>query len=219
MEISRNIARLLAYLFHPINIPIYGLLLLLYTPSTHNSFLVTDSFYATHPEIKKMLIWLFALFTWAAPLVSTLLLKRSGDIQSLEMETREERNLPIGFMIFFFMIFFAMLFFYIPENIVPQSTHAILLGGFIGLVAVRYLNNRMKVSLHATGMGMLTGAIYAYYLNVSEFPFWIMPGLFLLSGIVISSRIYLRKHDLEESLLGYLAGFLAQLVSGIIFLG
>jgi len=217
MEIFKKSANLLAYVFHPLNIPLMGLVLLLYTPSIPQSFLVVDSFYYAHPAIKTMLILLFALFTWAAPLLTVLLLKRSGDIESLQMENREERNVPIGFMIFFYMIFFALIYFYLPNNVVPTSVSAILLGGFLGLVGVRYLNNSMKISLHATGMGMLSGAVYTHYLGMSSFPFWVMPALFLLSGLVISSRIFLRKHDLRESLYGYGIGFLAQLFSGVAF--
>lgn len=212
-----SVAQFLAYIFHPLNIPLMGLLLLLYTPSIPKSFLVIDSFYYAHPAVKTMLILLFALFTWAAPLLTIFFLKRSGEIESLEMDNREERNLPIGFMIFFYMIFFALIHFYIPPNVVPKSVSAILFGGFIGLIGVRYLNKEMKISLHATGMGMLTGAVYTHYLDMSSFPFWMMPALFIISGIIVSSRIYLKKHDLRESLYGYLTGFLAQLLTGLFF--
>ena len=218
MDIFKKSAHILAYLFHPLNVPLIGLVLLLYTPSIPESFLVIDSFYYAHPKIKIMLILLFALFTWAAPLLTVILLKRSGDIESLQMNHREERNVPIGFMIFFYLIFFSLIYFYIPDNVVPNSVAAILLGGFLGLVAVRFLNNTMKISLHATGMGMLTGAVYTHYLSLSTYPIWVIPVLFLLSGVVISSRVFLGKHDLRESLYGYGLGFLAQLFCGILFL-
>lgn len=195
-----------------------GLLLLFYTPCLPKSFLVVDSFYYAHPQVKTMLILLFALFTWAAPLLTVFLLKKSGDIESLEMESRDERNVPIGFMIFFYMIFFALIYFYLPSEFVPKSVSAFLLGGFLGLVGVRYLNNTMKVSLHATGMGMLVGAVYGHYLNMSSFPIWVIPTLFLVSGIVVSSRVYLEKHSLQETLFGFGIGFLAQLISGLLFM-
>ncbi len=217
MEFLRKPAEVLAYIFHPLNIPLIGIALLCYTPSIPKSFLVLHSFYLTHPEIKRMLLVLFAIFTWIAPLVATFLLKRSGDIESFQMERREERNLPLGFMIFFFMIFFALLYFYIPENILPSSVYAILLGGFVGLIAVRWVNNTMKISLHATGMGMLSGAIYSYYLSSMVYPIWMMPTLFIVSGIVLSSRIFLGKHDLKQVLYGYGIGFLTQLLCALLF--
>jgi hypothetical protein len=214
----RRFAHVLAYIFHPLNIPLIGLLLLLYVPGIPISFLVKDSFYFLDSNIKVMLILLFALFTWAAPLLTLVLLKRSGDIRSFQLDEREERDLPIGFMIFFYLIFFALLFFYIPPYVVPDSTHAILLGGFLGLIVVRYLNRSIKISLHALGMGMLTGGIYAHFLSLSSFAPWMMPSIFLLSGVVVSSRIYLGKHDLSESLYGYALGFIAQLITGLAFL-
>jgi hypothetical protein len=48
------------------------------------------------------------------------------------------------------------------------------------------------------------------------FPIWLIPTLFILTGIVVSSRIILQKHDLQQSLIGFVIGFVAQFVAGLI---
>jgi hypothetical protein len=55
-----------------------------------------------------------------------------------------------------------------------------------------------------------------YYNTLAIFPIWLIPALFILSGIVVSSRIILQKHDLQQSLIGFVIGFVAQFVAGLI---
>lgn len=215
----KKAAQVLAYIFHPLNMPLFGLLLLLYTPCIPNSFLIIDSFYYLHPALKTMLLLLFGLFTWVGPVLTILLLKRTGEIRSFEMEHKEDRKLPLGFMVFFYLIFFSLVYFYIPENRIPTTVSVILFAGFLGLLIARFINETFKISLHALGMGMLTGAIYTHYLEMAVYPIWMLPALFLTSGVVISSRIYLGRHNLRESLYGYGLGFLVQLATGIAFYG
>jgi len=193
-----------------------GLLLLMYLPGTPESFLVADSFYHISQDLKTMLLLLFGLFTWLAPLGTVIMLKRSGEITDLHMDDRQERQAPISFMLFYFIVFFALIQFYLPPNHIPKTTNSILLGAALGMLAVRIANRDIKVSLHASGMGMLTGAVYVYYSTLAIFPIWLIPALFILSGIVVSSRIILQKHDLQQSLIGFVIGFVAQFVAGLI---
>jgi len=214
--IMRAAAQIIAYIFHPLNIPLIGMTLLMYVSSTPRTFLVADSFYHISTELKIMLLVLFAMLTWFAPIITVFFLKKSGDIITYEMENREERNVPISFMLFFYILFFALIHYYIPKHVIPTSTNAILLAACIGLFIARLANNTLKISLHSLGMGMLSGATYVYYTTLSYYPEWVIPSVFLLSGIVVSSRIYLGKHDLKESLYGYALGFGAQLLASII---
>lgn len=212
-----QIAQILSYLFHPVNIPLIGIALLCSIEVIPKSFLVADSFYHISTNLKTMLLLLFAIFTWVAPLIAVFYLKYSGEITSLEMEEREERDLPLGFMIFFFLVFFGLMYFYLPQQFVPKAVHAIILGGFLGMLALKFFNTKFKISLHAAGMGMLCGAVYTYLLNQEVFPVWLMPAVFMLSGIVIWARLYLGKHDLKEVIFGFAIGFIAQLGGMVIY--
>jgi hypothetical protein len=213
-----QIAQFLSYLFHPVNIPLIGIALLCSIECIPKSFLIADSFYHISAQLKIMLLLLFAIFTWVAPLIAVFYLKYSGEIKSLEMDEREERDLPLGFMIFFFLVFFGLMYFYLPQQYIPQSVNSIILGGFFGMIALKLLNSKLKVSLHASGMGMLCGAVYTYLWSQQVFPFWLMPAVFLLSGLIVWARVFLGKHDLKESLYGFAVGFLAQLLGTVIFL-
>lgn len=205
-----NCAHFLSYLFHPLNIPILGLLLLYNIDTFPISYLQKDSLFHIHIELKKMLFWLFLLFTWIAPLLMILTLKRNGEISSLQMPTRPERNLPIVFMIIFYLVFFALMKYQIPNDIVPSFIYKLIIGAALGLSIARIINNRLKISLHTLGMGMLSGVFFVYLLGQSLYPIWLLPLVFLLSGFVAWARIILNSHNLKELGLGYLVGFLAQ---------
>lgn len=206
----KNTAYFLSYLFHPLNIPVLGLLLLYNIDTFPISFLQKDSLFHIHIELKKMLFLLFLLFTWIAPLIMVLTLKHNGEISSLQMPIRKERNLPIVFMIVFYLVFFALMKYQIPYDLVPSFIYKLILGAALGLSIARILNNKLKISLHTLGMGMLSGTFFAYLLGQSLYPIWLLPLVFMLSGLVASARIILKSHNLKELGLGYLVGFLAQ---------
>jgi hypothetical protein len=208
----KSIALALSYLFHPLNIPILGLLLLYNINTFPSSFLQKDSLYHIHEELKKMLFWLFLLFTWIAPLIMVLTLKRNGEISSLEMPDKKERNTPIVFMVIFYLLFFALMKYQIPKDLIPAYIYKLLLGATLGLIIARIANSFLKISLHTLGMGMLSGAFFVYLLGQSVYPMWLIPLVFVLSGLVASARIILKSHDLKEIGLGYAVGFLAMLI-------
>jgi len=211
-------ARILSYVFHPINIPIFGLIILYNVDTLPKSFLKIDSLFHINYELKKMLLLLFVLFTWIGPLVMILGLKRSGAIDSLQMHLREERNAPIVFMMVFYLVFFGLMKFQIPQGIVPRFIESIILGAAVGLFCARLANNQMKISLHTLGLGMLSGSFYAYLLSQALYPLWLLPAVFLLSGIVASARIVMGSHNHKELLWGFSLGFLAQFITAWLYI-
>ena len=66
----------------------------------------------------------------------------------------------------------------------------------------------LKVSLHATGVGILSGFILAYFTEQVYFEIWILALSFFISGLVLTSRLYLEKHTPKELIIGYFFSFL-----------
>jgi membrane-associated phospholipid phosphatase len=60
------------------------------------------------------------------------------------------------------------------------------------------------MSLHASGVGILTGFIFAFCLTQVVYQFWIIVAVIVVSALVISSRLYLKKHTPIELFLGYI---------------
>lgn len=214
----KQIANFLSYVFHPLFVPIYGLLILMYTSSTPESFLIKDSLFHIDTSIKHILLFLFGIFGVIAPGVSLLLFRYNHTITSLNLEIREERRMPIFMMAVYMAILYGFLLYQIPQGAIPPAVVGIALGAAIGIALTGLLNNYFKISLHMIGMGMLSGAIYSYYLFQVVFPTWILPLIFMISGIVAMSRLTLKAHTYSELISGFLLGFATQAISVYFYL-
>lgn len=205
----RAAANTISSVFHPLFVPIYGLILLLYIPSTPESFLIQDSMYHSPESIKQIILFLFGIFGVIAPGVSLLLFKYNKTISSLSLDIQHERKVPIFMMAIYMGILFFFLAFQVPDYAVPNITRGISLGATIGIFVAGVLNRFAKLSLHMLGMGMLTGALFMYYMEQYDFPPFILPSVFLLSGIVATARLSLNAHSYFELILGYLLGLIS----------
>lgn len=79
-----------------------------------------------------------------------------------------------------------------------------------------FINLRWKISVHAAGAGGVIGALAAYGILFSFNPIGWMCVSILISGLVGSSRMILRQHDLWQVLAGTLLGVLCGFV-GILY--
>ena len=75
----------------------------------------------------------------------------------------------------------------------------------------------MKVSLHATGVGILTGFVFAYVLEQIYFQLWILVVVILISGIVLTTRLFLEKHTPKELIIGYFFSLITTFVLNFYF--
>ncbi len=205
----KQTANFISYLFHPLFVPLYGLAILMYIPSTPKSFLVLDSLYYTSEDIKYVLLFLFGIFGVLAPGISLLLFKHNKTISSLHLEKQEERRMPIFMMSIYMGILFYFLVFHVPESAIPRVVPGIALGAAVGIFITGLANQYIKISLHMLGMGMLTGALYGYFSDQLFFHEWVLPSIFICSGIVATSRLVLGAHNFKELFLGYTLGFFA----------
>jgi hypothetical protein len=212
----RAAANVVSSIFHPLFVPIYGLVLLMYLPSTPESFLIQDSMYHSPESIKQIILFLFGIFGVIAPGVSLLLFKYNKTISSLSLDIQHERKVPIFMMAIYMGILFFFLTFQVPDYAVPNITRGISLGATLGIIIAGVLNRYTKISLHLLGMGMLTGAVFMYYTEQYDFPTFVLPSIFVLSGAVATARLYLNAHSYFELILGYLIGLIS--LVGSIFL-
>ncbi|HCC85056.1 MAG TPA: hypothetical protein DEQ06_00415, partial [Porphyromonadaceae bacterium] len=66
-----------------------------------------------------------------------------------------------------------------------------------------------KISAHMFGVGGLIGGAMAvsYFVEQSN-PYYMFMGLFIIAGLVGTSRLILRRHTLYQVIAGFLLGFL-----------
>lgn len=209
----RIIAQLVSWLFMPLLMPIYGLLIVMYSPSYGEYSGDIENLYGINSEMKMAILRIFGVLTVLAPAVSFYLLKRAGYIETIEMESKDERQAPIVVMMLYCLLLYFTLMYVAPKDQVSHFIFSLPLSGALVTLAFLFWNKRSKISIHGAGAGILVGFVLAYNLSQTEFnPFWLNISV-ILSGIVMSMRLYLGKHTLEQVVIGWVLGFVITLAT------
>jgi len=197
-------AHFFSYLFHPIFIPVY---VTWFLTSVH------PGYFAGFSAHQKSWIIIRVAYTMVLlPLIVVLLLKGLGFSKSIFMKTQQERIIPyITSNIFFFWAY--LVFRNQPE--IPKVLTAFTFGVFLACSAALLFNIRIKISMHAIGVGGLVGLLL-----MVTFGNTIMMGAplsigLLMAGLVCTSRLIVSDHTQKEIYLGFLLGFICQVLAGI----
>jgi hypothetical protein len=190
----------------------YALLIALYMPYEYTSFLANDSLYSMIPQGKFLFLSLFFMFIVLAPGLSFLVMRMNGTITSLKMEQRKERYTPIAIMTFYCLVLYLFLIFQSESAFIPVLIKGMTLAGVLVSLSAYFITRFYKISLHAIGMGALTGFIYMLAQQLAAVPFYLIAILFLLSGLVMTARMILKSHTLGELGWGFALGFATQLI-------
>jgi hypothetical protein len=197
----KAIAKFISFVFHPLFIPLYLVYFILKIRSYQ---------FAGIDDWGKLtrLLQVFVNCTFL-PLVSVLLLKALRFIDSIFLRTQKDRIIPyIISMIFYFWNWYAFKNNHEVKDIVSMSM-AIFNASVFGFL----LNIRMKVSMHAIAMGVMTTFIalvaYTDSVNLSLY----LAIAVLISGIVCTSRLIVSDHSPKEIYFGFLIGIFSQLAA------
>ena len=195
--------KFISYFFHPINFPIVGTILY---------FLLIPE-YIFKPQ-EHIIITIILIGTYLFPLFLLILLKYFKMIDSYHMVSIEERKFPT-------LLFISISF--ILGNWLYKSTIVDLLSLFYfgyGLVLIfsyLMLYYKLKISLHTAAIGGLIGFLFyfSYYYKLNLII--ILSLLFLISGLIASSRLRLQAHNSSEVLLGFILGISSQFIVYFIY--
>lgn len=197
----RIISQIATWVFMPIMMPIYALLLVMYVPSEPLNISENNSLFLFIPQNKIAILLNYILFTAIAPVVMYTIFLRLNIIKSVQLDDKKERSIPMLLMaLFCFLLFYT---FNSLQVILPKYIYGLCLSGGIIIGFFTLLNLYFKVSLHATGAGILTGFIFSYVAEQLFFHLWVLIFVVLVSGIILSSRLYLNKHTPIELVSGY----------------
>lgn len=191
---SEKIARGISYIFHPVLIPFYVLLLLLNLNSLF-SLMVPHSF-------KLVLLGIVFLTTVLFPLILTFLMYRIKIIASFYLENKEERIFPILCIAVFYYLTYYLLKSVRLASFFSYYMLGVALLAIIAMVITFY----RKISLHMLGMGSLTGLFLGLSLNFGlHFLNLFFAGV-LFSGLVGFARLKTNAHKPSEVYSGFLVG-------------
>ncbi|MEP6795744.1 MAG: hypothetical protein ABJB16_15550 [Saprospiraceae bacterium] len=215
----KAIANFFSILFHPLLILTYMTLVLLWT----NPF----SFGYRHVAEADTLLIIVVMTTITLPAIAVLMMKMLGWIDTFRMENRHERIGPYIVA----GILYLTLYLHVSKADFPTSIRVATLGVLIGLWACFLINNFMKVSAHAAGMGglvtlvALTKLKFGYDEAQIGFPGgvnlilsidYLLYGVIILAGIVCTSRLLLKAHESKEVYLGLMMGIMGMVIAYLI---
>ncbi len=198
-------AKAFSVLFHPIFIPLYGLLLI-YNIPTLLSFMPR--------ELKKVILVLVVADNILLPLSIVTLLYSRGTLKTIEAKERNERVLLLAFCLLMYCITAFMLL----KMPVASLFKAYFLSVAIVTLASLIISIFYRISLHSVGIGGLIALMVCLIMIFNVVSMVYIAVLLLVSGAVLSSRLFLEEHKPAEVWLGLLTGTVVTGLSLLIFL-
>jgi len=195
----RFFLKLISYIFHPLFIPIAG---------TVSYFLITPKY--TPIEVQSGNILPIFILTVIIPVITYFILRNLGLVNTVFMPTVKERRYPIYVHILLLLL--------IVYKVIPNNYAAELHFYFVGLIAAALtalllLFFKLKISMHLMGMGSLFMYLVCLSIHFEINITLAVSLLTLATGLVTTSRLYLRAHTKPEVLIGFFIGLISQLLT------
>jgi hypothetical protein len=197
---QKIISIIISAIFHPIFMPLIGVFILF------NS----NSYVSLLPIVEKKFIYYIVIgCTIVLPLLVIPFFLFNNYINNLNLDKKEERKLP-----YFITLCFNYFAYYILKKIaVPEIIETFILSCFISITFTLLISLKFKISAHMVGIGGLTGLIFilsfSQLLNAQYF-FMIV---FIASGLIGYSRLYLNAHNSLQVYSGYFSGLIIVLAT------
>ncbi len=160
-------------------------------------------------RIQLIVLGLIFTLTYILPILLLFFLKNFGFIKDFQVASIKERRVPVIFMI--------LILYFLGNTIIQipmiRNLGILFYGTSLSLICIYILfSTKLKSSLHLVSMGNMLGFfLIMTNINNLSFLFVIIP-LILLSGILASSRLYLKAHTPIELLIGFFLGFISQFI-------
>lgn len=196
------LAKIISYLFHPLLIATWAMLLLLWS----NPVL----FLGSSARVAFMIVFINTFFF---PFVAILMMRQLGFIESFEMPDNKQRILPLVAAI----IFYVWAYMAVRKSAFPATYSMFMLGSVISLALAFVVNVFHKLSLHLVGVSGLMMCLMLLVMYSQTDVSYLFIGSVLLVGVVASARLYLGAHTLREVNTGFLVGMFGQVLAVLLF--
>jgi len=197
----RFAASFFSYLLHPLFIPVYV---------TYFLTRVQPYLFAGFSDWNRLttVLQVFVNCTFL-PLVSVLLLKGLGFIESVYLKTQRERIIPFAIS----MIFYFWNWYVLKNNEAPLPLVAFFLAIFVASIIGFIANIYIKISMHTMAAGVVLAFVFLLADNETVNYTLYISVVVLLTGIVASSRLIVSNHTQGEIYTGLFVGVVSQLIA------
>jgi hypothetical protein len=190
-----RLAKIVSGVFHPLFMPLYGLIILLTAPT----------FLHYLPVYVKNIVFLILLVNNVLiPLALLPFFRYRNVISSYNIEEKSERVMPlltasILYCTTSFIVFRYQIPFFLKSFIFATSILSIL---------VLMINFWWKISIHSVGAGAITATVFVLSLKMHTQLLWYLVAVILAAGLILTSRLKLNSHNPSQVWVGFLMGFL-----------
>lgn len=191
------LSKILSYIFHPLLIPTWFVILLFHT----NPFT-----FAGMPT--WLVIGIVFVNTFMFPAISILMMRKLDFIESLEMPDKQQRIIPLVATI----IFYVWAYLAIKKTNYPIVMNIFMLGTLASLFISFFINVFQKLSLHMVGIsGALTAVLLLVFISPADMSYYFLV-MVLLAGAIATARLYLNAHTMKEVYTGFMVGMFGQVI-------
>lgn len=195
----KSIAHLISTIFQPLLMPTYGVMLLF----------VYTYFGVTYLHQFWLIITPVVLFSFAIPAILILMLYKIGIISDLSLKVRRERIYPYMITLLSYSV---MIWFYYRMRM-PTWFLMIMVSSVAIMIVAILITLKWKISAHMFGIGgLIGGAMSVSYFVEHSNPYFMFMGLFIIAGLVGTSRLILKRHTLAQVIAGFFLGLLLSFV-------
>jgi len=193
-----RILKSISFVFHPLIIPILGVIF----------YFSKSPRYIPFEIIKAKLISIFIL-TVVLPILLYFLLKTLGKAKSIYLENTKERVLPL--------IVNCVVLLLVLNRIITTDQIIELYYFFVGilistLACLILVILKFKASIHMIAIGGLLMFFIAVSIHFSININGTLAIMAILTGAIATSRLHLKAHTSTELLIGFIVGFIPQLI-------
>ena len=191
---TTSLAKMISAILHPLLVPTYALLIMIN--------LQTHSILALPVNFRYIIVGIVFLATFVIPSIIIFLLLKLKRINSLQMDTRQERVLPMIII----AISFYTTYYLLKQTSITGIMTLFMVGATMLVLIALIVNYITKISLHLTALGGVFGTFLGMAI-IFHFDLSILLYIIIfVIGIVASARLKLNAHTPLQVYGGFLLG-------------
>lgn len=165
-------------------------------------------------KLKWIISAMIFSFSFILPVINIYILYKLNRISTFTLKEQSERTFPY---ILTSCFYFGLFYLFLDLNIWP-SIKVLIFGGGLSVLLTAIVNLKYKISAHTVGIGGLIGSLMMISLVLKYNAVPEIAVLFLIAGIIATSRLYLEAHSPKQIYSGFLLGMVTQIVVFTFFL-
>jgi len=192
--LKENAVKVISITFHPLLIPIYGLLFIFFAPTL---------FWYLPIRVKEILFFIFLINNVLIPISLMPFLRYRNLISSWVIDERSERVIPLLIVSLLYLVTSYIMFRLQIPVFVKAYTYSLALLAIVLLI----INLKWKISLYSAEAGAVTAVVFLLSVKMGVALPLQTTVVLILSGTVMSARLMSDSHEPMQVYGGFLTGF------------